>query len=65
HHEDGRDTYGHSLVVSPWGKIILDAGTEPGVYIAEIDINQVAESRAMVPSLSNERPFDRPEPIQL
>lgn len=55
-----RSTYGHSLVVAPWGEVQLDAGTEPGVYITDLDMGKVGEARAKVPSLSNARPFDGP-----
>ena len=46
HHEDGRDTYGHSMIVDPVGQILAEAGTEPGVIIAEIDPAASAEARA-------------------
>lgn len=55
-----RSTYGHSLVVSPWGEVILDAGTDPGVYVFEFDMNNVADARAKVPALQNERSFNGP-----
>lgn len=55
-----RATFGHSLVVTPWGEVQMDAGTEPGVYITELDMEQVNKSRARVPSLMNARPFDGP-----
>lgn len=57
-HEDGRETYGHSLIVDPWGRVLADAGgAEPGIILAEIDLAQVAESRARIPSLQHGRPF--------
>ena len=56
-----RNTYGHSLVVSPWGEVILDAGTEPGVYMADLDMEQVEDARGKIPSLANARKFDGPE----
>ncbi len=56
-HENGRDTFGHSLVVSPWGEIIAEAGIEPGVIYADIDLSRVAEARAQVPSLSHDQSF--------
>ena len=56
-HENGRETFGHSLVVSPWGEIIAEAGIEPGVIYADIDLSRVAEARAQVPSLSHDRSF--------
>ena len=53
-HEDGRRTYGHSLVVDPWGEVLLDmGGEEPGLGFAEIDLARIAEVRAQVPSLAN------------
>jgi predicted amidohydrolase len=54
-HEDGRETYGHSLVVDPWGEVVLDMGTEPGLGLAEIDAARTAEVRAQLPSLANKR----------
>lgn len=55
-HEDGRRTYGHSLVVDPWGEVLLDmGGEEPGLGFAEIDLARIAEVRAQVPSLANRR----------
>lgn len=56
-HEAGRATYGHSLVVSPWGEILAEAGTEPGVIFADIDPAQVAEARARIPSLQHDASF--------
>ena len=68
-HADGRDTYGHSLVVSPWGEVRAEAGGEgPAVILAEIDPAKALEARARIPSLKNERPFlapDMPEPVPL
>jgi predicted amidohydrolase len=55
-HEDGRKTYGHSLVVDPWGEILLDMGGEaPGLGFADIDHNRITEVRAQLPSLANRR----------
>src|SRR5215207_4077886 len=56
-HEDGRETYGHSLIVDPWGRVLADGGTEPGVFLAEIDTALVAEVRGRIPTLKNARPF--------
>ena len=50
-HEDGRITYGHSLVVNPWGEIVLDMGEEPGIGFAEIDPARGDEVRAQIPVL--------------
>lgn len=60
HHEDGRDTFGHSMIVDPWGKVLAEAGTEPGVILAEIDAAESARARGRIPSLANERSFDGP-----
>lgn len=55
-HEDGRRTYGHSLVVDPWGEVLLDMGGElPGLGFVEIDPARIAEARRQVPSLANRR----------
>ena len=55
-HEDGRHTYGHSLVVDPWGEVLLDMGGEaPGLGFCDIDLGRVAEVRAQVPALANRR----------
>jgi deaminated glutathione amidase len=54
-HEDGRKTYGHSLVVDPWGVVRLDMGTEPGIGYAEIDIEQLNDVRARIPVLAHRK----------
>ncbi|MBO1038051.1 carbon-nitrogen hydrolase family protein [Brucella pituitosa] len=57
-HEDGRETYGHSLIVSPWGKVLAEAAhDEPAVIVADIDIAESASARAKVPNLKNAREF--------
>lgn len=56
-HEDGRETYGHSLIIAPWGDIIADAGTKQGFIIADLDLAKVDEAHSMVPSLENGRDF--------
>lgn len=57
-HADGRRTYGHSLVIDPWGEVLLDmGGTEAGLGFAEIDMGRINEVRAQVPSLANRRPI--------
>ncbi len=63
-HENGRETYGHSLIVSPWGEVLAEADTEPGVILAEIDLAGVADARARIPTLSHDRPFAQPSPLQ-
>ena len=57
-HTNKRRTYGHSLVVAPWGEVLADGGTETGVVLAEIDPALVAKARSTVPSLENDRPFE-------
>jgi predicted amidohydrolase len=60
-HAEGRRSYGHSLIVSPWGEVLADAGgDETGVVVAEIDPSKVAEARRMVPSLRHDRPVAAP-----
>lgn len=56
-HEDGRSTYGHSLVVDPWGEVLLDMGEEPGVGFAEIDRARLEDVRARIPALRHRRPI--------
>ena len=57
-HEDGRETYGHSLIVDPWGRVLAEADhAEPGVVVAEIDAAQSAAARAKIPNLKNAREF--------
>jgi predicted amidohydrolase len=56
----GRRTHGHSLVVAPWGEVLADAGSAPGVVMATLDLAEVARARARVPSLLHDRPFDGP-----
>lgn len=64
-HENGRSTYGHSLIVSPWGEVLAEAdGDKPSVIFADIDMQAVDEARKRVPSLQHDRPFEvvRAEP---
>lgn len=57
-HEDGRETYGHSLVVDPWGEVLLDMGDDkPSLGYCDIDMNHIAEVRSQLPSLANRRPI--------
>ena len=56
-----RRTHGHSLVVAPWGEVLLDAGTEPGVHVVDLDLAEVERARGRVPALSHDRPI-RPGP---
>ncbi len=57
HHADGRSTYGHSLVINPWGEVILDMGEAPGSAVVEIDLAEVATARGRIPSLAHARAF--------
>ncbi len=57
-HENGRETFGHSLVVDPWGRIIAEGGVEPGVVMAEIDLGDITAARARIPSLQHGRRFE-------
>ena len=54
-HEDGRRTFGHSLVVDPWGEVLLDAGDRGGVHFAEIDLGRISEVRSRVPALKHRK----------
>ena len=62
-HENGRETYGHSLVVDPWGRILAEGGTEPGVVMAQIDPSEVVAARSRIPSLHHGRRFELVEPL--
>jgi len=59
-HAEGRRTYGHSVIVDPWGKVLADAGEAVGVITAEIDLAEVAAARAKVPSLTHDRAVGEP-----
>jgi deaminated glutathione amidase len=59
-HANGRKTYGHSLIVGPWGDILAEAGTDPGFILAELDLGDIAVARARLPSLHHDRPFSSP-----
>jgi predicted amidohydrolase len=61
-HENGRETFGHSLVVNPWGRIIAEGGTEPGVVMADIDLADITTARARIPSLQHGRRFEMVAP---
>jgi predicted amidohydrolase len=56
-HANNRDTYGHSLIVAPWGEILAEGGVDPGVILAEIDPALVESARARIPSLQHDRPY--------
>jgi len=59
-HANGRKTYGHSLIVAPWGEILAETGTEPGVIVADIDPVAAKDARARVPNLQHDRPYKAP-----
>lgn len=59
-HAEGRRTYGHSLIVDPWGEVVADGGEDVGFVIAEVDPAKVEAARAMIPSLGHDRPFTGP-----
>lgn len=56
-HVGGRQTYGHALIINPWGEVLADAGTEPGFICAEIDPAQVASARGRVPAITRDTTF--------
>ncbi|MEZ5667522.1 MAG: carbon-nitrogen hydrolase family protein [Alphaproteobacteria bacterium] len=60
----GRKTYGHSLIVSPWGEVLAEAGEEPGIVLAEIDPAAVEEARSAIPALAHGRGFAAPQPVE-
>ncbi|MGB3038621.1 MAG: carbon-nitrogen hydrolase family protein [Methyloceanibacter sp.] len=57
-HENGRSTYGHSMIVSPWGEVLAEAGEDPQILLADIDLGLSAETRAKIPSLKHGREFE-------
>lgn len=63
-HGGGRQSYGHSLVVDPWGAVVADGGAEAGMVLAEIDPARVAEARAALPTLANARVYDGPSSLR-
>ena len=55
-HEDGRETYGHSLIVGPWGDVLLDmGGDQAGMQVCDLDLSRIADVRKQLPSLANKR----------
>ena len=56
-HEDGRTTFGHTLVVDPWGEVLLDMGEEVGLGFADIDLSRISEVRSRIPALNHRRPI--------
>ena len=63
HHEDGRTTFGHSLVVDPWGEVLLDMGERTGVGFADIDLKRISDVRSRIPALNHRRPI--PEAVTI
>jgi predicted amidohydrolase len=61
-HENGRDTFGHSLIVDPWGRVLAEGGVDPTVVTADIDPAAVAAARARIPSLQHGRRFEIVDP---
>lgn len=56
-HEGGRQTFGHSLIINPWGEILADAGQDVGYVVADLDLDQVRRVRSAIPSLTHDRAF--------
>ena len=59
-----RTTYGHSIIIDPWGNVLLDAGTEMGVHIVDLDLKTVAQTRQKVPSLLHDRDYSGPKGLK-
>lgn len=57
HHEDGRNTFGHSLVIDPWGEVLLDMEEQGGVGYADIDLKRISDVRSRIPALNHRRPI--------
>ncbi|MDP5086747.1 MAG: carbon-nitrogen hydrolase family protein [Yoonia sp.] len=55
-----RQTYGHTMAISPWGEVLADLGTEPGIAMVDLDLGSVAQSRKRIAALSHDRPFEGP-----
>ena len=55
HHQDGRNTFGHSLAVDPWGEVLLDMGEEPGLGFTDVDLSRISEVRSRIPALNHRR----------
>jgi predicted amidohydrolase len=62
-HETGRETFGHSLIIDPWGRILAEGGIEPAIILAEVDPAEVVAARAKIPSLHHGRRFELVEPM--
>ncbi len=59
-HMDGRETFGHSLIIGPWGEILAEGGTEPAIIAATLDLAAVKEARRRIPALEHDRSFEPP-----
>lgn len=59
-HGRGRRTWGHSLAIAPWGEVLANGGSEPGVTLVDLDLTQVARARARVPAITHDRDFSGP-----
>ncbi|MEA3063801.1 MAG: deaminated glutathione amidase [Sphingomonadales bacterium] len=62
-HEDGRETFGHSLVVGPWGEVLLDMGEGTGIGFVDLDLGEIERVRARLPALAHRRPIPPPERV--
>lgn len=62
-HDEGRETFGHSLIIGPWGEILADAGTDVGFIAADLDFGDVVKARTAVPSLNHDRTYQGPDVI--
>ncbi|MDJ0896665.1 MAG: carbon-nitrogen hydrolase family protein [Alphaproteobacteria bacterium] len=62
-HSPDRETYGHSLIIDPWGEVLAEGGAEPGVTVADIDLSAIERARRMVPAIHHDRPFEAPAPV--
>ena len=62
-HKNGRETYGHSIVIDPWGRVLAEGGAEPGVVLADIDLAEITAARARIPSLQHGRRFEVSGPL--
>jgi len=59
-HANGRRTYGHSLIIGPWGDILAEGGVDPGIVAAELDLDEIGAARGRVPALNHDRPYSPP-----
>ena len=59
-HANGRRTYGHSTIIAPWGDVLAEGGTDPGIIMADLDLNAVNDARARIPALQHDRPYAGP-----